>query len=160
MKGSLNLWLIVVLAVAALSFGFGREAWTGRGADRNAPLSEPVPDGPGDPAGAVLSAREEPVHLLVLNGTPQPGLARDFGLLLGQAGCVVERVGNATHDRYETSFLVNRRLTQDRAAGLAARLGDLPVLSEFDTRTTSDAVLVLGRDAERIARRLRSADGR
>ena len=153
MKGSLNLWLLVVVIVAALSWGFGRTVWSGadegptRGADRV------TDDGGSDDQ----DTPETPVHLLVLNGTPQAGLAREFSLLLGQAGCVVDQVGNGPHDRFAQTILINRRLTARRAGELARLIGDVPVLQEFDGRTAADVVLVIGADAERVRRELGTA---
>ena len=151
MKGSLNLWLLVVVIVCALSVWFGRD------------LIMPASEAPGvgelqsdeGPGQDLVVA--EPVHLLVLNGTEVSGLAREFGLLLGRAGCVAERVGNAPHARYEFSFLVNRQLSAVRAENLAAELGGLPIVQEFDERTTADAVLVLGRDADNLRKHLSGA---
>jgi hypothetical protein len=94
------------------------------------------------------------VHLQVLNGTAQDGLAREFALLLGRAGCVTENVGNAPHTDYACSFLVNRQLPDARAEQLAAALGGVPVLREFDGRLAADAALILGRDADRLRRHL------
>jgi len=144
-RGSLNLWLLLVAVVCALSFWFGRERPTDR--------TETVEQRTMAAAGEVMTPTE-PVHLLVLNGTDQPGLAREFGLLLGQAGCVAEQVGNAPHDRFAGSFLVNRQLSAERAEQLAATLGGVPILREFDGRSAADAVLVLGRDAPRLKKHL------
>ena len=74
--------------------------------------------------------------------------------MLPLLGCVVERVGNAPHNDHARSLLVNRRLDSKTAAALAGRLGGLPVLREADSRTTEDAVLVLGQDHEHLLRRL------
>ncbi len=153
MKGSLNLWLLLIVTVCALSLWFGRGLI--------------LPDG-GSPATVALPAPKlsapedeiiEPVHLLVLNGTDEGGLAREFGLLLSQAGCVTEKVGNAPHGHYGRSFLVNRRLSASRAARLAADLGGLPILREFDGRSAADAVLVLGQDADNLRKHLQKAKG-
>ncbi len=145
MRGSLNLWLLLVAIVCALSFWFGRQR----------------PPNPTETAEhqTVAASREvrtpaEPVHLLVLNGTDQPGLAREFALLLGQAGCVAEQVGNAPHDHFASSFLVNRQLSAEEAEQLGAALGGVPILREFDGRSAADAVLVLGRDAPRLKKHL------
>jgi len=95
-----------------------------------------------------------PIHLVVLNGTGRTGLAREISLGVALHGCVVERVGNAPHDRYKQCFLVNRRLKNIVAADLAVRLGGLPVISEADGRTTEDAVLVLGANYEQLLQHL------
>ena len=67
-------------------------------------------------------------------------------LQVARAGCVCEGVGDYPGQRVVESFLINRRLTDDQARQLAAKLGRLPVLREWDSRTTEDAVLVLGLD--------------
>lgn len=90
------------------------------------------------------------IHLAVLNGTDVPELAGRVGLLVNRAGCVAERIGNAPHERYEDSLLVNRRLDDREVARLAARLGGPRVLREWDPRALEDAVLVLGADHARI----------
>ncbi|MDX2474124.1 MAG: LytR C-terminal domain-containing protein [Candidatus Krumholzibacteria bacterium] len=152
MKGSFNLWLLVIVVVCALSFWFGKDLV----------LNEPR-SGPSDEVSDEVTTNDgrkppleitEPVHLLVLNGTEEGGLAREFGLLLGSSGCVVEKVGNAPHSQYAQSFLVNRSLPQARIDRLAADLGGMPILREFDGRSAADAVLVLGRDHDRIRTKL------
>lgn len=148
MKSLLNLILVVVAAVCALSFWLGRDDPAGRTA---AEVSRSVA------AEREATTPIEPVHLLVLNGTDRRGLAREFGLLLGRAGCVAEQVGNAPHDRFARSFLVNRQLPAERAEHLAAALGGLPILREFDGRSAADAVLVLGRDAPRLRKHLQGS---
>jgi len=153
MKGSLNIWLLVVVVICGLSYWFGQD------------LIRPGDHSPEPSASAAaelpISAAElvEPVHVLVLNGTDEGGLAREFGLLLGRAGCVAEKVGNAPHGNYERSFLVNRQLSSARAERLAAALGGLPILREFDGRSAADAVLVLGKDADRLREHLQQASG-
>ena len=152
MKGSLNLWLAVVVVVCGLSFWFGKDLVLPTGAADESRESRPE---------KVLVApvpASEPVYLLVLNGTDKAGLAREFGLLLGKAGCVTEKVGNAPHDHFTSSFLVNRRLSAARAEQLAAELGGVPVLREFDGRSATDAVLVLGQDAARLRDHLQGRD--
>lgn len=109
-------------------------------------VAAPVAEAP-----AARDARDRVIHLRVLNGTPEAGLASDVSLRLDRAGCVADRVANAPHDRFARTLLVNRRLDDDRAAALAARLGDLPLLREWDDRAAEDAVLVLGADHARVA---------
>jgi len=151
MKRSLNLWLLVVAAVCALSFWFGRDLIQPASRQDNAVILPALP--------TAAPPADESVHLMVLNGTPEAGLARDIGLLLGRTGCVVERVGNAPHDHFVRTILVNRLLSVERAAALAAELGGLPVLREFDRRSAVDAVLVLGRDADRLREQLNGHSG-
>lgn len=158
MKGTLNLWLLVIAVACGLSLWFGRGLVDGAASETAASPSAGNGSTPVRPR-LELAPAEEPVHLEVLNGTPEAGLAREFGLLLGRAGCVAEQLGNAPHADYSRSFLVNRRLPDDRAAILADRLGDLPVLREFDGRSTADAVLVLGRDADRVRAKLLAGGG-
>ncbi len=152
MKGSFNLWLLVIVVVCGLSFWFGKDLVLNE--PRSGPsdeVSDEVTNNDGQKPPLEIT---EPVHLLVLNGTEEGGLAREFGLLLGSSGCVVEKVGNAPHSQYAQSFLVNRSLPQARIDRLAADLGGMPILREFDGRSAADAVLVLGRDHDRIRTKL------
>lgn len=143
MRGRVNFWLLLLAALCASSLWVG---WRSIG--------------PGDAQSAKRSAGDgvpgEAVHLLVLNGTNRAGLAREFSLLLVPAGCVTEAVANAPAGDWNCSLLVNRRLEPRRAAALAARLGGVPVVREWDSRTTEDAVLVLGQDWETMHRVLSS----
>jgi hypothetical protein len=168
MNGRTNLLLIVLLAVCALSFwragqdeepGERPERGGGDGAEvAGAPVAGSLgADRAGGERADPGAAAERPVHLLVLNGTAIDGLAHEIGMAVSLAGCVVERVSNAPHDRFARSLLVNRRLTPNRVARLAERLGGLPVLEERDPRTTEDAVLVLGADHERIRQALKAS---
>ncbi len=95
-------------------------------------------------------APSDVVHLLILNGTAVKKLAGDFSLLVGRVGCVANRVDNAPHDHYARSLLINRRLDDDRAEALAARLGGPLVIREHDGAAVEDAVLVLGADHEHL----------
>ncbi|MCB1183400.1 LytR C-terminal domain-containing protein [bacterium] len=157
MKGGLNAWLLLAVVVAALSVVFGRGLR--RDVAPVAPAPGRVDAAESEPARPDLTVADEAIHVEVLNGTPAAGLAREFGLLLGPAGCVVEQVGNAPHGRHQRSFLVNRTLSRERVAALADRLGGLPVLQEHDGRTTADVVLVLGADVEAVKRALAGSDG-
>lgn len=144
MKGRLNVWLLLIAVVCAASWWFGRDLLQPAPAELEPVAQSRVKESP----------TSEAVHLEVLNGTARAGLARDFGLLLGQAGCVVERVGNAPHDHFQQTVLVNRQLSAGRARALAAELGGVAVVQEFDRRTAADAVLVLGRDADQVRQAL------
>jgi len=108
------------------------------------------------PTEAAGEAPSDVVHLLGLNGTAVKNLAGDFSLLVGRAGCVANRIDNAPHDHYARSLLINRRLDDDRAEALAARLGGPRVIREHDGGAVEDAVLVLGADHDRLREVLRA----
>ena len=97
------------------------------------------------------------MHLRVLNGTGEAGLARDLSRDLAAAGLVIGGLGNADGEPVPATLLVNRRLDDAVARRLAARLGGLPVVREWDGRCSEDAVLVLGLDWSRVRGAL--ADG-
>lgn len=97
---------------------------------------------------------DEPVHLRILNGTDQPGLAGQMALLVPRLGCVVQGVGNARPWPHSPTLLINRRLSPGRARELALKLGDIPVMREWDERTAEDAVLVLGDDFQVVKNQL------
>lgn len=139
--GRLNLWLLLLVVVCAVSYRFGKDLLPA------GIVTEAREDSPEESAPTyAMSEKEAPIHLSVLNGTDEAGLARKISLLLGRAGCVAESVGNAPDRRYEQSLLVNRKLSDSRAAELARRLGGVRVIREWDGRGSEDAVLVLGRD--------------
>jgi hypothetical protein len=157
MKRTANYLLLVFLILCGLSLWLGR----GESPDEAAPANEEPAEATIPDAGPVLALErgedetgDSPVHLVILNGTEQAGLARKVGLALGVAGCVTQRVDNAPHTHFEQSLLINRRLTPSAARSLAARLGGVPLLLERDPRTTEDAVLVLGADYLRVWRAL------
>ncbi|MBU0743206.1 LytR C-terminal domain-containing protein [bacterium] len=146
---TLRLILLLVVLACAISVG----VWATHGGPRQA--------GPPDHAGVPAAMASRPggevadvpggvVHLVILNGTAESDLAGDFSLLAGRAGCVADRIDNAPHAGFARSLLINRRLSEERAAFLAARLGDPVVLREHDPRATEDAVLVLGADHDRL----------
>jgi hypothetical protein len=154
MRGKLNLWLLAIGAVFLASWYFGRGEAPGFLNRADEPAIEETTEDPGwveDPAEAPM------VHLKVLNGTETPGLARDFSLLLGRAGCVAESVGNAPHTGFELTMLVNRRLDPARARALARKLGNVTLVEEWDDRAGEDAILVLGADHKRVSTRLDEA---
>jgi hypothetical protein len=134
-----NLLLMLLVVVC------GASLWLGRGQPLPKILSRNA-DPPQEVEAPPLTKAEEPVHLRILNGTEQPGLAADFALLLPRLGFVVEGIGNAPAWPGGPSVLINRRLAPAMAGELAASLGGIPVLKEWDGRTTEDAVLVLGDD--------------
>jgi hypothetical protein len=92
--------------------------------------------------------------LVILNGTAEPGLARDVSLALAAFGYVTDRIGNAPHPNYDHSLLINRRLSGPQTETLAQLLGHLDHFEENDSRTSEDAVLVLGADWWRVFRAL------
>ena len=142
MKSRVNIWLLLAVALCAVSL------WAGWRPDRDEADESMVDDQPGT------------AHLLVLNGTDRPGLAREISLLLGPAGCVVEGVGNAPGNDWPRCLLVNRRMAPARAARLAERLGGVTVVREWDDRATEDAVLVLGADWNGVRRALAGEKGK
>jgi hypothetical protein len=147
MKRPVNLWLMAIVACCALSF------WFGQGGDDDSPRRQQLPAEStagsfrGDP-------NQESIHLRILNGTEKSGLAGEFGLLVGRLGCVVEGVGNAPLPDLPRTLLVNRRLPWQRAEKMARRLGDLPLVQEWDPRCTEDLVLVLGADHDALRQAL------
>jgi hypothetical protein len=138
--------LLLLLAVCAVSFWLGRR-------EQTAPASADAP------AAGAMAPQAPPlsIHLVVLNGTGESGLARRISRDLPSLGCVVVAIGDAPHDSFAHSLLVNRRLASGRTQRLAAALRGIPVIQEWDPRCPEDAVLVLGRDHQRL---FGSGDGR
>ena len=137
----MNTWLLLFVVIFAVSLWLGKDLvpqGNGSGGQDDIPSTPAV--------SYAMSKEDAPIHLCVLNGTDEAGLARKVSLLLGRAGCVAESVGNAPHRKFPHSLLVNRKLSDDRAADLARRLGGIRVIREWDSRGSEDAVLVLGGD--------------
>jgi hypothetical protein len=148
MRRPLNFWLLLVVVICGVSFWFGKGAFLPQiKNDTMAHVEAPSAD---------LSDQNvhANVHLLVLNGTYEKGLARDFSLIVSRIGCVAQGTGNAPGKPWLETILINRRLGSARASVLADQLGGIKVIREFDGRTSEDAVLVLGNDHEQIRENL------
>jgi hypothetical protein len=156
MSRRVNVLLLLLVAICGFSL------WQARSGDRSGapeidrsalgkagsgPVAEPVPDWQRP------SVSTGP-HLVVLNGTPKAGLARAVSLALGGGGCVIERVGNAPHDRFQETLLVNRKLPAGQAEELGKLLGGVTVIEEIDPRASEDALLVLGGDWHTVCQAL------
>jgi hypothetical protein len=137
--------LVVLLVICAGSFWQAQRERGSKGARAPQAATPAVAAAPGPVDVAAGS-----VHLAVLNGTRQSGLARRLSRGLPAFGCVVVALGDAPHDTFTTTLLVNRRLDESTARRLAAALGGIPVVVEWDPRCDEDAVLVLGADAPRL----------
>ncbi len=137
--------LLVIMVLALVSVGIG-SFQRDRAAERAAGQER------------AFMAGDAVVQLEIRNGSGIPGLAADLSLILGRAGATAALLANADHDRYQHSLLVNRRLDDASAHALAARLGGLPVLMEFDPAAAADAVLILGNDHDRIRTALLTAE--
>lgn len=136
-----NLLLFLLLAVCAASFWWVRR-------DSATEAAAPATARPVVAASPEVSRHS--VHVAVLNGTGEAGLARRFSRRMSEQGCVVVAMADAPHDTFSRSLLVNRRLDSDQAKQLARRLGGLPVVMEWDPRCREDAVVVLGHDHEQL----------
>lgn len=148
MSRTLNLLLILLVLVCGVSLWLaqGRPLPEFMGRTGNESASDtPVS----------LESRALSVHLRILNGTEEPGLAGEVALLVTRLSCVVEGIGNAEQWPGTESVLINRRLPNAEASSLALQLGGIPVLREWDGRTTEDAVLILGNDHQEISAALR-----
>jgi len=139
-----NPLLLVLLLVCAGSWWWARREAApvaAPGPTTGTPVAD-LPLAAGPAAGGDLAS----VHLAVLNGTDEAGLARRVSRHLADLGCVVVRIADAPHDTFAATLLINRRLLPRDARRLAHRLGDVRLLREWDDRATEDAVLVIGHD--------------
>jgi hypothetical protein len=140
-----NLLLLVVLLVCGASFWMARRS----GEPVVAPTVSVV-----RPQAVDGAAPLETIHIAVLNGTGEPGLARKVSRVLPPLGCVVVMVADAPHDTFARTMLVNRRMTDDQVRWLARQLANPVVVDEWDPRCDEDVVLVLGRDHDRKLKHL------
>lgn len=139
---SLNFWLFLVVIACGVSLVVASGVSLPEMGNQPEDTPAVIPNWQTEPD-------EQTVHLRVLNGTQQSGLARQFSLLVSGRSCVVEGVGNAPGS-WPRSVLVNRRLDHDAARKLAALMGSVPVIRQWDERYTEDAVLILGSDFEKV----------
>ena len=143
-RRAMNLGLALLVLMGAVSLWLAH----GRLAGENV-----TPDGEagGLPGPEAFPQELGTIHLRVLNATEVPGLAGELALLVpGLGGCVVQGVGNAPRWSGSPSLLINRRLDRSQALALAAALGPVPLIQEWDDRSSADAVLVLGEDHARV----------
>lgn len=134
-----NVLLFLMVVVSGLSIWAAR-----READRPGATAErPARDATITPQAGAAS-----IHVAVLNGTGEAGLARRASRRLPAFGCVVVAIGDAPVDTFPRTMLVNRRLDDERLDWLAMRLSGPVVVTEWDDRCDEDVVLVLGRDHE------------
>lgn len=132
-----NVLLFLMVVACGVSFWAAR-----RDVGRSTPAEESLAR---EEVGTLPTAAES-IHIAVLNGTGEPGLARRISRLLPALGCVVVAVGDAPADTFPRTMLVNRRLDDARLDWLVARLDDAEVVTEWDARCDEDVVLVLGQD--------------
>lgn len=142
-------WLVSIVVLCGVSLWLGRRPTSAPDGTVSARQART------DAAFWANASERDPVHLVVLNGSGIGGLAREVSLELAVAGCVVERVANAPHDHFARTLLINRTLAGKHARAVAALLGGVPVLREWNGRGTEDAVLVLGGDHAEIRTALR-----
>lgn len=158
MKRNVNILLFMIVAACGVSLWQALTgdppANDGAGDMMSAPAPPPVERAEAGAVSPWLGADAANIHLVILNGTEVPGLARDVSLALSLVGCVIQRVGNAPHQDFDRTLLVNRRLDAPQAERLAARLGGITVIEEKDNRTHEDALLVLGADYRTILQAL------
>lgn len=100
--------------------------------------------------GRNLSVPEESFQIEVLNGTGEPGVAREVTMKLRKMGIDVLIEGNADHFDYKETVLVDRRGNPELMKRLARRLGVRTVVKQIQEKPRTDATLVVGWDRERL----------
>lgn len=95
-------------------------------------------------------ADPEPFQVEVLNGTGEPGVARDVTMQLRRIGIDVLLEGNAERFDFPESILVDRRGNPDLIRRLQRRLGVRNVVVQVQPGALVDATLVVGHDRERL----------
>lgn len=100
--------------------------------------------------GRNLSVPEVPFQIEVLNGTGEPGMAREVTMRLRKMGIDVLIEGNAERFDYRESVLVDRKGNPALMRKLSRRLGVGRVVTQIQERPRVDATLVIGWDRERL----------
>ncbi len=100
--------------------------------------------------GKNLSVPGEPFQLEVLNGTGEPGVAREVTMRLRSMGIDVLIEGNADGFDYRETVLVDRKGNPELMKELARRLDVGRVVTQIAEKPRVDATLVIGWDRERL----------
>ena len=100
--------------------------------------------------GRNLSVPEDPFQIEVLNGTGEPGVAREVTMTLRKMGIDVLIEGNAKNFDYRESVLVDRKGNPELMKKLSRRLGVTMIVTQIQERPRVDATLIVGWDRERL----------
>ena len=100
--------------------------------------------------GRNLSVPEDPFQIEVLNGTGEPGVAREVTMTLRRMGIDVLIEGNARNFDYRESVLVDRKGNPELMKKLSRRLGVTMIVTQIQERPRVDATLIVGWDRERL----------
>ncbi len=82
----------------------------------------------------------------ILNGTDEPGLAKSVKILFESMGITVVSIGNADHNQYEETIIINKKSVNDDALKLSEILNFGIIQEEFDPESEHDITVILGRD--------------
>lgn len=100
--------------------------------------------------GRNLSVPEDPFQIEVLNGTGEPGVAREVTMRLRKMGIDVLIEGNAQRFDYRETVLVDRKGNPELMKRLSRRLGVSRVITQIQEKPRVDATLIIGWDRERL----------
>ncbi len=100
--------------------------------------------------GSNLSVPEDPFQVEVLNGTGEPGVAREVTMTLRKMGIDVLIEGNAGNFDYRESVLVDRKGNPELMKKISRRLGVTMIVTQVQEKPRVDATLIVGWDRERL----------
>ena len=100
--------------------------------------------------GRNLSVPEDPFQIEVLNGTGEPGVAREVTMKLRKMGIDVLIEGNAGNFDYRESVLVDRKGNPELMKKLSRRLGVSMIVTQIQEKPRVDVTLIVGWDRERL----------
>ena len=100
--------------------------------------------------GRNLSVPDIPFQIQVLNGTGEPGVAKEVTMQLRKMGIDVLIEGNARCFDYRETVLVDRKGNPVLMRKLSRRLGIGRVVTQIQERPRVDATLVVGWDRDRL----------
>ena len=100
--------------------------------------------------GRNLSVPEDPFQIEVLNGTGEPGVAREVTMKLRKMGIDVLIEGNAGNFDYRESVLVDRKGNPELMKKLSRRLGVSMIVTQIQEKPRVDATLIVGWDRKRL----------
>ena len=100
--------------------------------------------------GRNLSVPEDSFQIEVLNGTGEPGVAREVTMKLRRMGIDVLIEGNARNFDYRESVLVDRKGNPELMKKLSRRLGVSMIVTQIQEKPRVDVTLIVGWDRERL----------
>ncbi len=90
------------------------------------------------------------IHLSILNGVGDSGVAQDFAKKLGRKGYTIEETGNAGSFDYYKTVLLYRPGQNDKAAQFSRHVNIFQIRESATVKKPIDLILIIGKDYKKI----------